>query len=642
MKYRTDIDGLRALAVVPVVLFHANFSAFSGGYVGVDVFFVISGFLITSILYGELGDGRMSIVRFYERRIRRIFPALFAMLTAMLLVAPFVLMPDDLRAFGKYLDATALFSANVLFWLEIDYFAAAAELNPLLHTWSLAVEEQYYILFPLLLAATYRFARRWLGAILILGAAGSLALSAWGVSLDPTAAFYLLPSRAWELLLGSLLAIGVVPTIPSRAVNEAVAWAGLGSILAATFVYTDQTAFPGFAALLPCLGAVALIHTGHARTIPARLLSTKPAVAIGLMSYSLYLWHWPLIVLTQYQLMRQVEHWERVAMVAISVLLAYLSWRFIERPFRSAGFWSSTRRLFPAAFAAILAGLGLGGGLFLLDGLPQRIPELASIKSAQGAETAAPPKTSCFLETEETFRDWDREKCLLVANPGDRVLFWGDSEANHLEYGLRAAAAQLPMSILLYASAGCAPVFDGKFPARPNCSDVNRHVEEVIKTEGITAVVLASLWDVGLARGRFGIEELDRTIEKLHRLVPTVIVIGQIPSHIYNNPIQLALRRKLAGDHAPEFYAAPINNGGFNRRFSAKRAGAELIDPARLLCRNDRCLYMLGEQLLYRDNYHLSRFGSRYVVEQLIAPKLTEILARSHRTLLERSDSSMQ
>jgi peptidoglycan/LPS O-acetylase OafA/YrhL len=642
VKHRTDIDGLRALAVVPVVLFHANFSAFSGGYVGVDVFFVISGFLITSILYGELVDGRMSIVRFYERRVRRIFPALFAMLTAMLPVAAFVLMPDDLRALGKYLAATALFSANILFWLETNYFAAAAELNPLLHTWSLAVEEQFYILFPLLLAATYRFARSWLATILILGAAGSLTLSAWGVSHYPTAAFYLLPPRAWELLLGSLLAIGVVPTIPSRAVNEAVAWAGLGSVVAAIFLYTDQTAFPGFAALLPCLGAAALIHTGHARTIPARLLSTKPAVAIGLVSYSLYLWHWPLIVLTQYQLMRQVEHWERAVMVAISLLLAYLSWRFIERPFRSVGFWSSTRRLFPAAFAAILVGLGIGGGLFVLDGVPQRMPELASIETAQAAEVAAPPKGGCFLETEQTFRDWDREKCLLVANPGDRVLFWGDSEARQLEEGLRAAAAQLPMSILLYSSAGCAPVFDGDFPGRPNCNDINRHVEEVIKAEGITAVVLASLWDVGLARGRFGIEELDRTIDSLHRLVPTVIVIGQVPSHTYDNPLQLALRRKLAGDHAPEFYAAPINNGRFDQQFSAERAGAELIDPARFLCRNDQCLYMLGEQLLYRDNYHLNGFGSRYVVERLIVPKLKEILARSHRTLLEHFEPSIQ
>ncbi len=624
MKYRPDIDGLRALAVVPVILFHANFQVFSGGYVGVDIFFVISGYLITTILYDELQAGRFSILRFYERRIRRIFPALFFMLAVTLAIAAAILMPDDFRAFGKYLVAATLFAANILFWRETDYFAAPAEMNPLLHTWSLAIEEQFYIFFPLLLALTYRFARRWLGTVFVAICILSIAIAEWGVRSEPTGAFYLLPARAWELLLGSLLAIGAVPILRQRWMTEAIAWAGLGAIVFAIFNYTPQTPFPGLAALLPCLGAAALIHTGRAATVPARLLSLKPIVGIGLASYSLYLWHWPLIVLTQYQLMRDVAGWERWTLVALSLLLSYLSWRYVERPFRSPA-QVRARRLLPIAFASMAAAMAIGFALYRLDGLPQRVPELAEIEAAQPAEAPANPEVTCFVDTAKTFHDWSGEKCLLVKQGARHALLWGDSHASQYAAGLSANATQIPMSILLYASAGCAPVFEGRFPERPNCPAFNEHVAEVVKTYGIDTIILSAYWDKHIEFGHFTEADVAHTIDALHALVPNVIVIGSLPAHTYDNPIQLALRRVKAGDTAPNFALAPINGAALQHPLPIDVTQAFLIDPAAPLCADGKCLYMLGDKLLYRDNNHLSAFGSQYVVEKEIAPRLNAI-----------------
>ena len=298
LEYRADLDGLRAVAVIPVVLFHLGVTALPGGFVGVDVFFVLSGFLITSLLATDLERGAFSLSAFYDRRIRRIVPALVLVLAFCAVVAPLILFPTDLIEFGGSLEAAALSASNFQFARDNGYFAPDADLAPLLHTWSLAVEEQFYILFPVLLWAAWRWARKWLASILWLTLALSFALSVWGVEVKPTPTFYLLPTRAWELLLGAVLALELVRKPNASWQRELAAAAGVLAILAAMTLYTRDTKFPGVAALMPSVGAALVIWAGVGSTTwTGRALANPIPVLFGLVSYSLYLWHWPLIVL---------------------------------------------------------------------------------------------------------------------------------------------------------------------------------------------------------------------------------------------------------------------------------------------------------------------------------------------------------
>ncbi len=335
-QYRPDIDGLRAIAVGTVVLFHAGICC-SGGYIGVDVFFVISGFLITSLLLKDLDRGTFTFVGFWERRTRRIAPALFVVSAATLVAGWLLLLPVDLINLGRATASQAVFAANVFYWLDSGYFSAASDEKPLLHTWSLAVEEQFYFIAPVLLWALYHVkplrGRTSLLVLMTLGIVSSFLVSVYGVARHPVAAFYLLPTRAWELLLGSLVA--TLPPIPSplnrRTVRDFAATTGFASILVPAFLYTKETPFPGVAALAPCLGTALLIWAngrteGTAPTFIARLLSLNPIVFVGLISYSLYLWHWPLLAFATYYSPKLLPFSTRLLAVAAGIVLAILSW----------------------------------------------------------------------------------------------------------------------------------------------------------------------------------------------------------------------------------------------------------------------------------------------------------------------------
>ncbi|MCH8685927.1 acyltransferase family protein [Pedomonas mirosovicensis] len=333
MHYRPEIDGLRAVAVIPVILFHAGLSLFSGGFAGVDVFFVISGYLITSIIINELEEGRFSIVRFYERRARRILPALFVVMLCCIPFAAAWMLPWQFKDFAQSLIAVTLFSSNILFWREDDYFATAAEEKPLLHTWSLAVEEQYYLLFPLLLALLWRFGRRPVFGVIALLAGASLLLSEYGSRHWGSANFYLAHTRAWELLIGSICAF-LQFRQPQRRSNGLSAL-GLGLILFAIFRYDETTPFPSVYALAPTLGTALVILYGAGGTWAGRLLATRPFVGIGLISYSAYLWHQPLLAFARIYSLKTPPIEMMLALSAASLVLAYLSWKYVETPFRN-------------------------------------------------------------------------------------------------------------------------------------------------------------------------------------------------------------------------------------------------------------------------------------------------------------------
>lgn len=372
MKYRPEIDGLRSVAVLPVVLSHAGFSAFSGGFVGVDVFFVISGFLITRILLDEMQEDRFSIVKFYERRARRILPALLVVICACVPFAWHLMMPDFLQNFAQSVVATLLFSNNLLLAATTGYWDLESSFKPLLHTWSLGVEEQYYIVFPIILLLAWRHARAHIGVILSLLILGSLIFAEVGWRMFPAENFYLPFGRAWELLIGSLAAFAL-PRLPSRTrYDNLLSGAGLIAILFAIFDFSETTPSPSLYMAVPVLGSVGIILFCRPGTIAHRILSADPLVFIGLISYSLYLWHQPVFAFARVASLVPPPSWQMGLLTLLCVLLSWITWKYVEQPFRDRR--KTPIRRFAAGAGAITTVL-VAGGLYLHveEGLPERI-----------------------------------------------------------------------------------------------------------------------------------------------------------------------------------------------------------------------------------------------------------------------------
>lgn len=453
MKYRPEIDGLRSIAIVPVILFHADIGLFSGGYIGVDVFFVISGYLITALLIGDLEAGQFSLLRFYERRARRILPALFFVILCCLPPALILMLPSQNLDFAHSLMAVVVFGSNILFWNEEGYFGPAAEMKPLLHTWSLAVEEQFYLLFPLVLWGLWRFGRRRIFWSLLATALVSLALSEWGWRHKPFANFYLAPTRAWELLAGSLAALHHKAR-PLRG-HDGLAALGLAAILVPLFLYDNTTPFPSLHTLAPVLGATCVILFASRETLVGRGLATRIPVGLGLISYSAYLWHQPLFAFARLGRTEAPPSAMMLALAGLSLVLALLSWRLVEQPFRRSRHpWLPSRRsLFLTCFGvgALLFGIGLAGH-FGADRIAafwlSRNPEIARSyqlldqarqradfgRSADGQRNLAP----CRFDVPE-LDDKTRARlqdCRRSFGPG--VLILGDSHAVDL-YGMVAS-----------------------------------------------------------------------------------------------------------------------------------------------------------------------------------------------------------
>lgn len=460
MRYRTEIDGLRAFAVVPVILFHAGFESFSGGYVGVDVFFVISGYLITSIILSEMDEGKFSLINFYERRARRILPALFFVMAVCIPFAWFWLIPRDMEDFAQSLIAVSTFSSNFLFWSESGYFDTAAELKPLLHTWSLAVEEQYYILFPLFMVLTWRLSKRRMLDLLIGMFLISLVIAHWGAYNIPSATFYLLPARGWELLLGVFVAFhfnrGTADDL-SSSLKQTLSLTGLLLIIYSVFAYSEQTPFPSLFTLAPTLGTVLLILFTRKGTLAYRILSNRLMVSIGLISYSAYLWHYPLFAFAKHRSLSEPSMPQMALLCAITLLLAYLSWRFIEKPFRIKS------ELRSASFSILLKSSTVCG-LFILTGY---------------LFIGGPLKTKIELDYPDinfnyekihkgsriTGKDCSRFKTLegtvfcKVYGKGDNlVVIWGDSHAYYLRLTLPRKLLPNNTQLIIIAHTGCPPI----------------------------------------------------------------------------------------------------------------------------------------------------------------------------------------
>jgi peptidoglycan/LPS O-acetylase OafA/YrhL len=645
LKYRADVDGLRAIAILPVVLYHFGVPGFSGGYVGVDVFFVISGFLITSLIYGEVTAGEFSLVRFYDRRIRRIFPALFSVLFGTSLLAAVVLFPSAFADFATTVAATAGFVSNFQFWSDAGYFDVAADRKPLLHTWSLAVEEQFYVLFPPLMMFIGRFLKGQFGAVLTVVFVASLALSAVGVVAEPSFTFYLLPTRTWELLLGSLIAVGTLKAPGNAAVAGTMSLVGILMIAAAVATFTAATVFPGPAALLPCVGAALIIVAGQTAA-PAvnRLLSRTPFVFIGKISYSLYLWHWPLLVFAKYQLARSPTAVEATLLMLLSGMLSVMSWRFIEGPFRGAGAVLTRPRLFATAGAAIAAALILGASINLLKGVPQRFQEETLALLAPGQEFAG---WQCPEATEQTPAG---PMCAIAAgrtgDTGGRppsFLVWGDSHARALLPAVTLAARPFDRSGLVSIRNACPPLWGvDRADSRDNrCRRHNDAVMEYVLTTEIPMVILVARWSIDAEGTRYGEEEgrdvflLDddtdglslaenrlvfargvaRTISRLRAAGRRVVVVGPVPEIGRDVPETLARyhHRGIEKEFGPTRADFEARNGFVLDFFKRHTRDVEFVYPHHVLCPHSPCSVVRDGKPLYADDDHLSRFGAETV-----------------------------
>ncbi|MBM3999528.1 MAG: acyltransferase [Planctomycetes bacterium] len=422
--YRPDIDGLRAVAITGVVIQHSGLGL-GGGFTGVDVFLVISGFLITRLVCQDLESGSFSFARFWERRARRILPASFFLLAVVPLLGACVLLPGDFADLSTSALSQMVMASNIYFWRTMDYFNAAAETKPLLHTWSLAVEEQFYLLYPVMLWAMRRLRKNSMIAWLAAAALVSFGLNLASTFHRPVAAFYLLPTRAWELLVGGILAVGCGRmALRKRSVCEAVSWCGLIAIGLSMVRFDATTPFPGAAACLPVGGAAAVILGNTSRrTTCARLLALPPVVGIGLVSYSWYLWHWPLLAILRYATGADFERWDsRLACVVLSLALAVLSWRRIELPFRSRRIAPSRRSLALTLAASFILLLGVHAGIRATGGWPNRFPAevLEMIDEQSLAEFPAP-----------TLDEIRADRVPILGDAGVRPigLLWGDSHA---------------------------------------------------------------------------------------------------------------------------------------------------------------------------------------------------------------------
>lgn len=640
IDYRPEIDGLRAVAVISVMLFHAGVAGFSGGFVGVDVFFVISGFLITSILVKEHEQGRFSVMRFYERRARRILPALALVIVVCMPFAWFLLLPDQLKQSAEALISVATFSSNIYFWRTTDYFSPPQGSQLLLHTWSLAVEEQYYLVFPVFLLLCWRFGKKKLAGLLACVAVISIAIAEWGRHHHPVANFYLLPSRSWELMFGAILAI--VPTKrlsrlhSSPLASNILSMTGLALVVYAVVVFDQTTAFPGAYVCGPVLGAVLIIAAATNTTFVGKLLSTRPFVSIGLISYSAYLWHQPLLGLTRIAYQSEPPMSRRIIMLALSLILAAFSYRFVETPFRKGKKQLGSPKVLGWAAACLLVFIGTGAAVVVSDGWPSRYPA-AYQKVDWNAITAGNYGLGKSCDYHDQFVR--NQNCTFGDHP--RVVLWGDSFAMHLASGLK----QAQVGFIQATKANCGPSFyvaPVQYSAfydetwASDCMRFTRSVKAFLKENSASLkwVIVASPFEQyvdGLLYDGKHVRNLnaEERVAAFTRTINDIRAMGLMPVLVMPPPnpgndidTSECIHRLAAGFpvkssklHADCSFDEALNNQVHKDRNDFVRkivdaTGVQTVSLQNEMCSDGRCPASMNGIPLYRDGAHLSEPGA--------------------------------
>ena len=614
--WRPHIDGLRAVSVLAVLFYHSGIFQVSGGFVGVDVFFVISGFLISKVIYGDVGfHGTFRIVRFYERRARRILPVFVVTTAATVIIGYFLFFPDEFSALGRSAIFACGFAANIFFYQTSGYFDGDAITKPLLHYWSLGVEEQFYIIFPLVVLAVFKFAPRWLGAAIILIGVLSFASAQMLLRSNPAAAFYLPTPRAWELMAGCLLALPRFPYSKQRIVCEVLAAVGLGLILFAAFTYSYATPFPGVTAAVPAAGAAfTLWACERSPTLVTLLLSTRPLRYIGLWSYSIYMIHWPMIVFARVIWPHGAPGLD-YAIVAASIGLGCLSYFTVEMPFRAPKRLLSRPYLFGASGVALVM-LASGGSIIAYkQGLPERLPGSVQRILAYDHYDYAPlfRQGTCFLGEANRVRDLSPE-CLSGRHP--QALLWGDSTAAQYYEGLKKLFPQV--TILQATMSSCPPIVGViNLPNLINCSKFNDMVVHWIVSSKPDLIIMSALWpeDSG------SLSKLDATLKTISSAGIPVDIIGR--GSDYADPVpDILARRTLRGDHNTRGGQDSTGSSFWGDYYMRARysdwKGVRYISFQDAVCKESECSLVTESGVpVWWDNYHLTLEGAKSALKRM-------------------------
>ncbi len=664
MKYRAEIDGLRAVAIIPVLMFHAGFQSFGGGFIGVDVFFVISGYLITGIIFSEIQAGTYSIWKFYERRARRILPALFAMCLACLIPAWIWLLPQEFEGFSASLLSVIGFGSNMYFWSETGYFDTAGGLKPLLHTWSLAVEEQFYIVLPLVLWLLRRWTATSIASIIALLCLASLGLAQYWSVVDPEANFYLLPSRFWELGIGALIALVWRDRgVPKTWADEALAMLGLTAIISAALVFDAATPTPSAFTLLPVFGTALTIMFASSATLVGKLLSLRPLVAVGLISYSLYLWHQPLFAFARIRMIDGVGDWMSYAILIVVFPIAYVSWRFVEQPFRGRNLvWSPGLAFLTIAPLTALIGIGVLG--LATGGLPARLDNRV-IELAAWAKDKNRLADKCHSSP---LRAIPLASACDYGTPAPhRIALLGDSHANQLAPLMAAELKAHAAGMLQMTFAGCLPA-PGYYRSdrQDDCDQFNIEVRNYLLAHAeIDTVILNARWTAKLVGTSFDNGEGPIADTAIAYAIPIGAPLSfalspdRIPAvgAIYRKAVQTLLDagKKVvliypepeAGWDVPTYlarktlYRQPVPetlSTSYQRFKDWNRPTYEQFDlladhpnllrlkPEDIFCNaplKDRCVNELDGKLLYFDDDHFSTVGVKLLAKHIAAEMQT-------------------
>ena len=635
MLYRREIDGLRALAVLPVILFHAGFNIFSGGFVGVDIFFVISGYLITTIIHAEMEQGKFSVINFYERRARRILPALFVVMLACIPIAFLVLLPNDMQSFSKSLIAVSIFASNILFRHESGYFDIASELKPLLHTWSLAVEEQFYLIFPFLLMMFWKSDRKKILIILSAIFFVSFGLAEWGSYAKPSSAYFLLLARGWELLVGAFAAFFLSRKNYSEFTKnfcEIAGWVGFALILYAIFMHSKNTPYPGVYALVPTVGALLIILFAKQDTTLGKFLGNKIFVSFGLISYSAYLWHQPLFAFARNQSITEPDHMIFSVLSVLTFILAYFTWKYVETPFRLKKYLNQ-KQIFQCALIGSVFFISIGmigvytNGIFLKS--PERL-DAATLDSRIAVN---------FGLNKDCDGDYTESSlCRTSENP--EVLIWGDSLAMHLVDGFIASNPNI--KLIQKTVSNCGPIL-GIAPASAEysrrwsekCIAINDKVFDYLKSNpNIKYVVMSSLFaqvvntDAKVltrkgnivAGGKMSLEAMQHTILQIKDIKRIPVIFSPTPQNGKNignclvKTTFLKKDKKLCDFEYSEATALQTKVFSFLKEIEKKENVVWLSD---FLCPSNSCETSSNNILIYRDTQHLSHEGSAYLGKKM-------------------------
>lgn len=614
--FRDDINGLRAIAVSLVVLFHFGISPFQGGYVGVDVFFVISGYLMTRIIVGGLANNRFSLVNFYLARARRILPGLAILCLTLLIYGVIQMTPPDLERLGRHVAESLTFTSNIFYWSEFNYFSADNFDKWLLHTWSLSVEWQFYLLFPIVLLQVSRSGKlRYIPICLMVLFVASFAASVLFTRSDAVFSFYMLPTRAWEMLAGGIVAISPA-ALQHKYLKSAVALLGLALIAFSTLQFDAHTKWPGVRAALPVFGACLYIYAD----LQSRLVRNPLVGLIGTASYSIYLWHWPVVALMHHYSLETSLQLVWVGII-VSVGLGWASQRFVEAPALKALQLLRPQRSWAAVLSAAGAVAGLGIAIVLLQGMPQR-PQVAGFADAASEIAFAKMRTGwCHADfsdlpvskTKDVKFEAKYENCYIGDLKSNlTAILWGDSHAAHFAPYIDIVAKAQGVKVQQLTSPGCKPLFDGNdVGTNPDiCLNFRKAVLE--KLSGGTPVIIGARWDNSASYSELD-ATLDRTLKRLSDANAKVILLGETPvfptsvdqKFIYEKTFAIAsphkYNRNASVDHANIILRAE----------SEKYKNVIFIDPGSRLCTGSTCTPLIQGHEVYFNADHLTIMGAQ-------------------------------